>query len=139
MADSSNDPRIIYFFFYGMIVIVGFLTIFSIMGKAADGDGFNEQLIANDLALGADLILGASGDVELVYNLNKSDKEINIAFLDPCTFGANIEGTSVYSGALAFCADDIGLTKEYFDYSSASRIVIEKKDGEFSVWGDDTV
>lgn len=136
MVESANDPRIIYFFFYGIIVIVAFIALFSLMGKTADGTAFNEQLVSNDLALSADLILGVPGDVELVYNLNKSDGIINIAFLEPCIFGANLEGTSVYSGALAVCINDINIAKEYFEYDTYSRIVIEKKEDKFSVWGD---
>ena len=139
MTGSSNDPRTIYFVFYGIIVIVAFVALFSLMGKAADGTSFNEQLVANNLALGTDLILGVSGDVGLTYNLNKSDRTINIAFLEPCTFGANLEGTSVYSGAIAVCVDDVSFAKEYFDYLTYSRIVLEKKEDKFSVRGENLV
>ncbi|MCD4759972.1 hypothetical protein K8R33_03720 [archaeon] len=135
MSDSSNDPRLFLGAAYGFIVVVVFLSMWFFMEKVADGTGFEERLIANDLKLGADLILGFDGEVDLVYEINSDEHRFDSSFESPCVFSVVLDDTPIYSGNRISCVANSNIETVSLALGDYSKLVFEKTQDKFFVRG----
>lgn len=132
-----TEERAFFWPAYLIISILIFIPIFLSMAKVSGGESFNEQLIANDLALLVDSVLGAPGEINIEYNVTgELDRFFGIGFQEPCVFSIASGATSLSSATRAWCVDNKNLEKEYLDFFDYSRVKIQKKSEKLSVEGE---
>ena len=132
------EERAYFWMGYVVLAIVIFIPVIMMMGKAAEGGAFNEQLISNDLSLLADMVMGINGDVEIIYYINNTQDDFySNGLSEDCEISFSYKDTSILSASKSICADNLNLEKVPLDFSKHSIIILEKKDNIFSVSGGD--
>jgi hypothetical protein len=126
-----TEERIYFWSMYVILVIVIFVPMLYVMEKSSNGDSFNEKLIAYDLGLVTDLLIGFdNGNYEIEYFLN--DADYYVGFEDKCKFVVSIGGTS---GSKYFCSKDLSFPLYQLDVKKYNSIILEKNQNDFIVTG----
>ena len=117
-----TEERIYFWSMYVILVIVIFVPMLYVMEKSSNGDSFNEKLIAYDLGLVTDLLIGFdNGNYEIEYFLN--DADYYVGFEDKCKFVVSIGRTS---GSKYFCSKDLSFPLYQLDVKKYNSIILEK-------------
>lgn len=128
------EERAYFWMGYVILAIVIFIPVIMVMQKTAEGNSFNEQLISNDLALLADMVIGANGNVKIIYAINNTaDDFYTTGFSEDCEISVAYKDTSILSASRSVCADNLNLDKTPLEFFEHSLIIIEKKENKFSV------
>ena len=138
MADSANDPRLYFWVSYGVLVVIVMLTVIYAMARISEGDDFRERVIAEDLSLSTDLIMGSNGEIYFSYLLNnKSSTHIlESSFFDDCSYTVVYEGGTIYNGATSYCVANNKLSLDNHPLSRNDKLIIEKSSSEFKIRGE---